>query len=215
MSSRFSFCIPLFHILQICFHGTGTVVWCPSTSRVTFCRVVSHYCDVKMGTMASQLSSVTTVSSIVHSGADQRKLRVNGLCVGNSTGTGEFPAQMAKNAKNISIWLRHHKCQRHNYEKYGHLHLNCPVASLTKEVNPWLAKGLLVFNRRLANRGLTFLVKETRGMLILYPQQNKGQKHGPYFMKYTLLHIDALPALPVSTSTIHNVSARLVYRWRH
>ena len=36
------------------------------------------------------------------------KLRVTGLCAGKSTGTGEFPAQMASNAENVSIWWRHH-----------------------------------------------------------------------------------------------------------
>ena len=36
------------------------------------------------------------------------KLRVIGLCAGNSPGTGEFPAQMASNAENVSIWWRHH-----------------------------------------------------------------------------------------------------------
>ena len=36
------------------------------------------------------------------------KLRVNGLCAGNSLGTGEFPAQMASKAENVSIWWRHH-----------------------------------------------------------------------------------------------------------
>ena len=36
------------------------------------------------------------------------KLRVTGLCAGNSPGTGEFPAQMASNAKKCSIWWRHH-----------------------------------------------------------------------------------------------------------
>ena len=44
------------------------------------------------------------------------KLRVTGLCVGNSPGTGEFPAQMACNAENVSIWWRHHFmacCWRH------------------------------------------------------------------------------------------------------
>ena len=35
------------------------------------------------------------------------KLRVIGLCVGNSPVTGEFPAQMASNAKNVSISWRH------------------------------------------------------------------------------------------------------------
>ena len=31
------------------------------------------------------------------------RLRVNGLCAANSPGTGEFPAQMASNAENVSI----------------------------------------------------------------------------------------------------------------
>ena len=41
------------------------------------------------------------------------KLRVTGLCAGNSPGTGEFPAQMASNAENVSIWWRHHKYMKH------------------------------------------------------------------------------------------------------
>ena len=36
------------------------------------------------------------------------KLRVTGLCVGNSPVTGESPTQRASNAKNVSIWWRHH-----------------------------------------------------------------------------------------------------------
>ena len=36
------------------------------------------------------------------------KLRVTGLCVGNSPETGEFLAQMASNAENVSIWWCHH-----------------------------------------------------------------------------------------------------------
>ena len=36
------------------------------------------------------------------------KLRVTGLCAGNSPVTGEFPAQMASNPENVSIWWRHH-----------------------------------------------------------------------------------------------------------
>ena len=37
------------------------------------------------------------------------KLRVTGLCAGNSPGTGEFPAQMVSYAENVSIWWRHHE----------------------------------------------------------------------------------------------------------
>ena len=36
------------------------------------------------------------------------KLRVTCLCAGTSPWTGEFPAQMASNAENVSIWWRHH-----------------------------------------------------------------------------------------------------------
>ena len=36
------------------------------------------------------------------------KLRFTGLCAGNSLVTGEFPAQRASNAENVSIWWHHH-----------------------------------------------------------------------------------------------------------
>ena len=36
------------------------------------------------------------------------KIRVTGLCEGNSPLTGEFPAQKSSNAENVSIWWRHH-----------------------------------------------------------------------------------------------------------
>ena len=45
------------------------------------------------------------------------KLRVTGLCAGNSPLTCEFPAQKASNAENVSIWWRHHVdhwCGPHN-----------------------------------------------------------------------------------------------------
>ena len=38
------------------------------------------------------------------------KLRVTGLCAGNSPGTGEFHAQMASYAENVSIWWHHVSC---------------------------------------------------------------------------------------------------------
>ena len=36
------------------------------------------------------------------------KLRVTGLCAGDSPVTGKFPAQMASYAENVYIWWRHH-----------------------------------------------------------------------------------------------------------
>ena len=64
-----------------------------------------------MGTIASQITSHTIVYSIVYLGADQRKHQSSASLAfreGNSPGTGEFPAQMASNADNVSIWWRHH-----------------------------------------------------------------------------------------------------------
>ena len=70
---------------------------------------IKHYDEVIMCAMASQITSLTIVCSTVDSDADQRDVifRVTGLC-GNSPGNGEFPAQMASNAENASIWWRHH-----------------------------------------------------------------------------------------------------------
>ena len=70
-----------------------------------------HYNDDIMGTTASQITSFTIVYSTVYSGLRSKKtskLRVTGLRAGNSPVTGEFPAQMASNAENVSILWRHH-----------------------------------------------------------------------------------------------------------
>ena len=46
------------------------------------------------------------------------KLRVTGLCARSSPGTGEFPAQMASNTENVSIWWRHHVRIRQRYQGF-------------------------------------------------------------------------------------------------
>ena len=70
-----------------------------------------HYNDVIMGAIASQITSLTIVYSIVNSDADQRKYQSSASLAfvrGNLPGTGEFPAQMASYAENVSIWWRLH-----------------------------------------------------------------------------------------------------------
>ena len=58
-----------------------------------------------MGAMAPQITSLTIVYSIVYSGTVKKntKLCVTGLCVENSSVTGEFPAQMGSNGKMFSF----------------------------------------------------------------------------------------------------------------
>ena len=69
-----------------------------------------HYNDVIMSTVASQITSLMVVYSIVYSGGSKKtsKLRVTGLCAGISLVTGEFPVQRASDAENAFIWWRHH-----------------------------------------------------------------------------------------------------------
>ena len=70
-----------------------------------------HYNDVIMSAMASQITNLTIVHSTIYSRRRSKKtskLRVTGLCEGKSPVTGEFPAQKASNADNVSIWWRHH-----------------------------------------------------------------------------------------------------------
>ena len=43
-----------------------------------------------------------------HRSKKTSKLRVTGLCEGNSPVTGNFRSQRASNAENVSIWWRHH-----------------------------------------------------------------------------------------------------------
>ena len=52
------------------------------------------------------------------------KLRVTGLCEGNSPVAGEFPAQRASYTENASIWWRHHdlyKSMRWNNESMPYI----------------------------------------------------------------------------------------------
>ena len=56
------------------------------------------------------------------------KLRVTGLCAGNSPVAGEFPAQKASNAENVSIFRRHHE--------NNHSHVP-PNLSVFNSTTPW------------------------------------------------------------------------------
>ena len=58
-----------------------------------------------MGAIASQITSLTIVYSIVYSDADQRKHQSSASL---AFVRGIHPAQMASYAENVSIWWRHH-----------------------------------------------------------------------------------------------------------
>ena len=78
-------------------HDDGTLQW-----RHDGCHGVSNHrgLDCLLNRLFSRRSKETS------------KLRVTGLCEGNSPMTGEVPAQRASNAENVSIWWRHHEWKR-------------------------------------------------------------------------------------------------------
>ena len=58
-----------------------------------------------MGSVASQITSLTIVYATRYSDADQRKHQSSASL---AFVTDEIPAQMASNAENVSIWWRHY-----------------------------------------------------------------------------------------------------------
>ena len=115
-----SFCIILQHIKDC--HGFLSVSennmlhsmqWSKWINICTYqiLKQATHYGDVIMGAMVSQITSLTIVYSNVYSSADKKKTSkfgVTGLCAGKSLLISEFPAQRASNAGNVSIWWHHH-----------------------------------------------------------------------------------------------------------
>ena len=64
-----------------------------------------------MSAIVSQITSLAILYLTVYSGADQRKTSASLAFVRGIHRwlvTGEFPAQRASNAENVSIWWRHH-----------------------------------------------------------------------------------------------------------
>ena len=68
--------------------------------------IIPHYNDVIMGTMVSQITSLTIVYSTIYWGTDQRKHQSSASLAfvwGIHQEPDEFPAQMAGNAENVCI----------------------------------------------------------------------------------------------------------------
>ena len=76
------------------------------------------------------------------------RLRVTGLCAGTPPGTGEFPAQMASYAENVSIWWSHHGrlANQPSLEQdlfypivylycYDHITHSCPQIKLAQSIS--------------------------------------------------------------------------------
>ena len=86
-----------------------------------------------MGAMASEITSITIVYSTVYSGAAQRKHQSSApLAFVNSPVSGEFPAQMASNAKMFpfdDVIIFSNLCTWHDSTHYS-CHGMCKVCSI-------------------------------------------------------------------------------------
>ena len=91
-------------------------------SSTTHIRAHTHYNNVIMGAIATQTTSLTIVYSTVYTGPDQRKHQSSAsLAFVRAIHRGdrcEFPAQMASNAENVSIWWRYHDIHSNGLNPY-------------------------------------------------------------------------------------------------
>ena len=96
------------------FHVSSRII--ANTSE--YKNVAEYYSGVIMSAIASQITSVSVVSSTVCSGADQRKHHSSALlaCEGNPPVTDGFSLQRASNTENVSIWRRHYGSQTSDIE---------------------------------------------------------------------------------------------------
>ena len=101
----------------------------------------SHYNDVIMGTMASQITSPRIVYLAIYSGADQRKHQSFASLAFVRGIHREFPAQMASNAENVSIWWLHHVI---TYGSCNRCHQKWPVRRHESFIFQWHRKTGLV-----------------------------------------------------------------------
>ena len=83
-----------FNVIYIMFTCRNVLRHWQCRKRCIFSALTPHYNDVIMGAIASQITSLTIVYTIIYSDADQRKHQSSASLV-----TGEFPAQMASYAE--------------------------------------------------------------------------------------------------------------------
>ena len=101
------------------------------------------------------------------------KLRVTGLCTGNSPGTGEFPTLVASNAENVSIWWRHHDLSMLWLKTTSHyLHQYWLIVSYNELLHA--ADGDVTGNAKdIRDRWLKSLIQNM--LLLAYPWQTWSQ----------------------------------------
>ena len=95
---------------KVAYCSTSIILLCTDrfylySSGMFRCCWIIHFSDIIMSAKASQITSLMIVYSTVYSGADLKKTNQSSASLAFLC--GEFPAQRASNAENVSIWWRH------------------------------------------------------------------------------------------------------------
>ena len=159
------------------------------------------------------------------------KLRVTGLCAGNSPVTGEFPSQSTSNVENVSIWWRHHvvvvmplrrmhssKSYSWSYGSWQHNEVvyfainysKCILLALGIYVahdNHWV-QHQCIFNV-LKSMYIPYITVNTHYMLSsqfsMYPSQYRSM----YLSQYTFQIFESIYILGIQVNILH--ALRLIY----
>ena len=128
----------------------------------------SHYNDVIMGTIASQITNLT----IVYSDADQRKHMYQSSASlafvrGIHRRPVNSPHKLASNAENASIWWRHHAMQILNQELSLAFRMHC---GHFRQVI-WLSSGFVI--------SIAYFVERNHGLILHFDEilQDKTECH--------------------------------------
>ena len=140
----------ILHILHGYFSSTGAVIWLPWRLWYT-CNSLRWRHNDHAGVSDHQPHGCLLNRLFRRKSKKTAKLRVAGICAGNSPGTGEFPAQMASYAENVSIWWRHH-VWRIGVKLLSRLTVTkCkPHASLWNAITQWWHYGMYIVYALLA-----------------------------------------------------------------
>ena len=116
------------------------------------------------------------------------KLRVTGLCDGNSPAIREFPAERASNAENVSIWWRHHGTSWWEVKKP-----QCQPEKIQRIIAklPWLptylsnVRGEIITWKTNEMSTSAFRIYAKRNLLILWATRKKLRQEGTRLDFYT------------------------------
>ena len=117
-----------------------------------------HYCDVIIGAVASQITSLTIVYSTVYSDADQRKQQRSAALAfvrGSHRGPVNSPNRWPVTRKNVSIWWRHNGLHTMHYSNnIRGFWLFCMWRHDRKYTEGWDVKDTLSINDQVCRRRL-------------------------------------------------------------